>query len=686
MSYEFQFHQVLHGYGDGHQLLAASLELSRESQSQLLIMSDLAGPGFRDGYESYLTGYALSGSTFYCIGRTWFAPEMPRPGCVWTHTLLVRNEDLARIGDLRALNNLFRRPDLSFGLVGYDEPIFSTPLHADEPIDVTGSARDVLRALYTTDRMIILPSALSVEHESLILGIMNQQWPRLRRSFRFSTGSLTIRESEFDICVCPPEVTHSADKSDVVIASTSTRPVSTERWLDFALRATGSQNVEAEYRRFLWDFGPDYSQGRRAYRPLTEIYLLLSAPESISGDNILSAIADFFPSPDESFRLKKEFLGVGGRYLVRVGGELTALRLLISHPSAGAIPASVAAVGTRARELAQSDMAAACDLALLSIQIQSAYAQEFIDGFLSSATWSDEFIRSAPLALVMLILSREPSIITRSSLWARSDHMSFVGRYVSALQDTSFSLDEVLSAMIQSRAWDAVVAVGESFEEEAFAATFLAIDRSEEQAVGLPDNVYSFLVANSQLLSRMMRDGRIKRRGLAVVSCIMDSRAGAVRAVPIRDWLQASKLNLEFGEQARQISSAVFFLAIALDSRNPEGGELASGVFVRVYDAAINDMIDGSKWQELEPRLSWYIPSRDRCSRLIKTVAKAFKERPWPVVSFFQTFENSDMFKRALSEIDGLYGGYSYIRALKTLSREELGASQRQYKLLTEFS
>jgi hypothetical protein len=45
-------HQTLHGYADGHQMLSSSLELTREQQWQMLVMSDLSGPAFVSGFES----------------------------------------------------------------------------------------------------------------------------------------------------------------------------------------------------------------------------------------------------------------------------------------------------------------------------------------------------------------------------------------------------------------------------------------------------------------------------------------------------------------------------------------------------------------------------------------------------------------------------------------------------------
>ncbi len=62
------------------------------------------------GFEEYVTGYPLIDASFYAFARTWYAPEMERPGCVWTHTLLIGERDLGALDDLTILNRCFRRP------------------------------------------------------------------------------------------------------------------------------------------------------------------------------------------------------------------------------------------------------------------------------------------------------------------------------------------------------------------------------------------------------------------------------------------------------------------------------------------------------------------------------------------------------------------------------------------------
>ncbi len=111
--------KTLHGYDNGHSLLQGSTRLSNDALRLMLSMSDMSGPGVRQGFESYLTGYPLRAEKTYVIARTWYAPEMKRPGCVWTHSLLIRNTDIGKIGSAISLERLFRRLTISKDFESY---------------------------------------------------------------------------------------------------------------------------------------------------------------------------------------------------------------------------------------------------------------------------------------------------------------------------------------------------------------------------------------------------------------------------------------------------------------------------------------------------------------------------------------------------------------------------------------
>lgn len=103
-------HQMLHGYADGHRLLESSIPVPDDQARLILRMSDLSGSNLSKGFEEYITGYPLSSLQAYALAKTWYAPEMPRPGCVWTHTIVIPALVMAQIPSLDALRPIFRRP------------------------------------------------------------------------------------------------------------------------------------------------------------------------------------------------------------------------------------------------------------------------------------------------------------------------------------------------------------------------------------------------------------------------------------------------------------------------------------------------------------------------------------------------------------------------------------------------
>lgn len=116
--------QLLHGYHDGHGLLAGSLML-RSSQDAACISAMSDWSGYRDPHNqdhSYITAYPLPDSAYYVVAKSWYAYEMERPGCVWTHSLLINLKELDSRFDFRMLIPYFHRPEKEqYG--GYNKPI-----------------------------------------------------------------------------------------------------------------------------------------------------------------------------------------------------------------------------------------------------------------------------------------------------------------------------------------------------------------------------------------------------------------------------------------------------------------------------------------------------------------------------------------------------------------------------------
>ena len=191
--------QALHGYGDGHRLLAASCKFDKESSHRMLLMSDLLTSALRDGKDSYLCGYPLRSAGQYVLARTWLAPELSRPGCVWTHSLVLDNQVLVSASSMWDVMELHRRPrdnDVS-GYTARTSVVLcdESSLRKPEPPTVSFTidrARTVVDMLYgTTDRRVVVPATENQADrridEALAFAVWRQMLPRLRRDFFFCT-------------------------------------------------------------------------------------------------------------------------------------------------------------------------------------------------------------------------------------------------------------------------------------------------------------------------------------------------------------------------------------------------------------------------------------------------------------------------------------------------------------------
>lgn len=176
--------QALFGYDDGHRLLQTSSRLSNYEKDLLLQLSDLAPGISRLPEEGYWTGMPLREASRYAFVRTWPAPEMPRPGCVWSHVLLVRFDQLRPL-DVVGLAALFQRPTNAKSLKDYSEPLSLGAIDSHKMVGVP-RAEQLVACIYQSD----CSSSDRLSQADLgqqALAIWGQQWPALQVNFSFRT-------------------------------------------------------------------------------------------------------------------------------------------------------------------------------------------------------------------------------------------------------------------------------------------------------------------------------------------------------------------------------------------------------------------------------------------------------------------------------------------------------------------
>lgn len=237
-----EIHQTLHGYSDGHQLISSSVNLSSQSERVMAILSDLSGSEIDNNFTEYYTGYFLYEEKYYVLSKTWYANEMKRPGCVWTHSLLIKELDLQVLQYFGLVGSLFTRPKNTFE--EYNNSIFFDKQKCDNETVDYEKLRFVVWSMYNFSQPVII----SAKKESLFSNEILYLWQLFAgdflKYFTFCTGSLSgrkIYDISFDLQVVPENLARGIARSvdNCKLIDTVDDENRIQKWIDtFALKIT----------------------------------------------------------------------------------------------------------------------------------------------------------------------------------------------------------------------------------------------------------------------------------------------------------------------------------------------------------------------------------------------------------------------------------------------------------------
>jgi GTPase-associated protein 1, N-terminal domain type 1 len=195
----------VHGYRQGHQLIASSLSLSKPDQAVIDRLSDVAGP-LRPGerFDPYLSGYPLPSEAFFVLARTWQDLAVPRAGCVRTLSLLIPMRTWETVRGLQPFLDM-----LDPAIFPSDASPLSLPETAPAPLPEAPAFRasELLEAIFLEEPK---PVALfdAPDPELIAVRLLTALWPALRRRFALSTFALSPRKIEgrgFDLIFAPKD-------------------------------------------------------------------------------------------------------------------------------------------------------------------------------------------------------------------------------------------------------------------------------------------------------------------------------------------------------------------------------------------------------------------------------------------------------------------------------------------------
>ncbi len=183
---------TLHGYDDGHRLLASSIRLAPDEDRRIGLLSDLSGylPANTD-YDLFYTGYPAG--RFYAFACTFPDREGKRKGTVFTHTLLLSPEQCALIHDLQSIVPFFRRPTHPVNRDDFRRSLRDIEIQSVATPGLSPSSKRILAAHYLG--LDIKP--LLFRDPEMAFPAVRALWsflpPWLRRRFTFCTFTIQPR-------------------------------------------------------------------------------------------------------------------------------------------------------------------------------------------------------------------------------------------------------------------------------------------------------------------------------------------------------------------------------------------------------------------------------------------------------------------------------------------------------------
>lgn len=668
-----KLHHALHGYAEGHRELANSIQLKPRDAKTMLFLSDVSGPGVRIDESGYLTGYPLPDAGLYAFARTWAAPEMPRPGCVWTHTLLIDFADLARLGALTDLISAFRRPQPS-GHAEYAKPLLvecaAEPPRLRVPDELR--ARQIIGALYGKPkaRIIAFRKAGSAA-DGLVTALWSQQWPRLRRNFRFCTLAATDRSTDgaaFDLQLLPSG--NQALRTRFPKTVEADGVAASGEWLEEAVNDLMEPQADG-LRGFLRQIGGDVGGGRAAFAPLCRLHRLIGRFRSEPG-----AVSD-------AIALLQEELG---------STQARAARAIV----AGAAIAEAETLDDSGLDyvLAHLDMVEPAHLAAEGVRLGRAVLRRRPDLFASMIGKEDPVgvlavrtvASAAPTdlitaltmgsALAAPILSERPELAVEPALWARK--LGIDEEALAALRSSHVNRSEIITAIFAAGRTDlaqrAVAAVGSLEVLRALAVSV--------RSGRLPSDFDRWLDAAAQpgaVAELFARPEPLPRQMLAMLA-----RSVGPDDIPNDygedPWLTAVRRAEGETSGLEEIHLRALLLARSLGWRSRNQAELAQLGFEPIHRAAAQGTLPEESWRWLDQGLPWSILwfEWDRCQRIRAGVATLFVERDLSPEIFGSLVDDGGLFVAVAEQVARSSRGRIYLkrvrRALNESSRPSAAA------------
>lgn len=663
-------HQLLHGYAEGHRLLGGSVDVPDDLTRLVLRLSDLSGSSITGGFEEYLTGYPLSSLNAYALAKTWYAPEMPRPGCVWTHTLVVSADAMGQMRQLEDLQKLFKRPGEHAPKSSYGKPLLLERGHAPERL--VSDQRDMLERVLgihygRVEMPVLLASRNSKEFEKLIFALWSQKWPQLRMDFTFCTGSMSARflgKRPFDV-QCVPVPSSRGIMLDLIAAGASepaianSAPVDNAPWLD-ATATDALLNNGGLLRAFLWSVS-DSRSARKDFACLVKVFEALQKRRSIR--ELLSFVGEVFPTPDEGGRLKALLFGerTDNFAFLPAYEERDALLAIGTISEYESFDANAIRLRERSTRLCvESSDTASWLVGELFRSTLNPLGEEILAGIVSSM--EPEVARrvtSKQPEFLPALFQAKPSLACASQLWvAGGDRRRELFEAVATHRDLDRSVIKgIIRALLES---DSDVLMRRALDLWGRDAIFETLSWMSEQNGAISDSCREALRLHAPVVVEWTELGSILSfPAFHALVRIVAPHASEISNRNSDIWLQTFNRLKSDGNEGDVVYVCGFLLALGFNNAPTTPLDLIGASFERVHEAARTQQLSDRAWFIVEPfvpELSW-LSNWDKCERLRRGLVSALVRYRWSALEVKLRIKDHDLLREISRSARKVHGG-----------------------------
>jgi hypothetical protein len=548
----------------------------------------------------------------------------------------------------------------------------------------------LISALYMeSDKPVVIPASNAESREGVVLAIWSQQWPALRATFRFCTGSLSARTyggRAFDLQVVPHKLVRELQRSPnafVIVFENgspgpSPNPRETAPWM-----MTAAQDLaigKGSFRDFLWRFADSGPEQRSLYSKMGELFSFFhdfdTSRDSSKTLEITRRLSKSFPEAESGVALKYALYGPVGSPELQLPfiSEQARLGELARTPFWNSFDAIQLQLRERGRRFWKNDPAQGKTFLVELLDGSSnPLADEIVAGLAESISVRDacEIARERPPLLLALVM-RSADIVASKEFWeCKVSLQTYYGILDFLKTDKAAGVPATrwIPFVVENRTNDLASAVVERFAAETVSVFFERARATGREGHWIPEQAWRSALATRQheLLSLLDREGyATSPSAMTLFAGLLDSHRQELANRGLLPWLDLVRSGLDLVLQFPNAEASGFLLSLGFQHSEKESLELVRGCFEHVHAAARDDSPDPLSyrtWRSLEsevPTLSWK-RNWDRCERLRQGLLQHFIRNSWPREEFLRCATRPGTLRSVLYSSREVRGGEEFI-------------------------